>query len=444
MTDFTGERMEKVKLAYAATDGYQPVFGFERDFGARAVSRACVDRCEVLDKQIGVDAKNIRILDVGCSMGYISLFFANKGASVVGLDYNKKNVDFCRVLAETLGLRADFTHGTFSLDFCRSVIPSEYDIVFLFSVLHHVVTDVGLEATQLMLSNLLDKTDMFFVELAQKSEEVPFKWRDVLPEDDLEIFAGIDGIKIDKVALFPALGRTTIRPMYKVWKSRKRINGFLHRDVTTRWSEIKDGRTKDRKYYLTAELFTKGFVFIPPAANAYYRFLAELDAYRRIGPHPNFLPVVGSEIHGRVGYITLPAVKAQSLMQAINSGRPIDIRKVALSIIEILRAFSKSGLFWNDLRSHNLLLEDDRNVVAIDFEASTPIERENTLALFLWLLVDLQSGKTRTHSENVFQVGNALDVRKPPLAIDEYDPRLRDVAEIALRSVNIGDFFSKL
>ena len=72
-------------------------------------------------------------------MGYISLFFASKGATVTGIDSNPNQT---------------------------SLLEGEYDVVFWFSVLHHIVFKYGLRETQSMTSRLLDVADVLFVELA--------------------------------------------------------------------------------------------------------------------------------------------------------------------------------------------------------------------------------------------------------------------------------------
>jgi SAM-dependent methyltransferase len=328
-----------LRAAYKNVDGYQPVYKLEDHFADRSVSRICRDRCAFLHEHIGAESRNLRILDVGCSMGYISLYFAEIGAQVTGLDYQQTNVAFCRILSETLGIKATFERNDFSLELCNSLREGQYDVVFIFSVLHHVINKYGLLATQTMMAELLDKTDVLYVELARNSEDVSFDWKGRLPADELEIFAGIPGLEVERLKDFPALGGTTIRPLYRVRKSAKTFNGIRHLDIKVSRSFIRDGRSSDRKYFVTDHLFTKAFIFSKAGPETYNKFCREVATYHRIAGHPNFLPMLGCEIRGNLGLLTLPHIGSPTLLDELPNGR-FRLRQTSIAVISILRALA--------------------------------------------------------------------------------------------------------
>jgi SAM-dependent methyltransferase len=430
----------KLQAAYSKVDAYQPVFKFEGSFRSRAVSRGCEDRCEFLYKELGDDTPNLRILDVGCSMGYLSLFFAEKGASVTGLDFHEPNIDFCRTLSEITGIRASFTRAKFSMEYCRTVERGDYNVVFLFSVLHHVVSEFGLRTTQDMMADLLDKADVIYVELARRSEDVKFAWKDKLPENELDIFSGIPNLDVCLLGEFPALGETTIRPLYRVRKKTKRFGRIEHRDFEVQYSAIRDGRTRDRKYYVTDGLFTKCFIFSRQNMETFNRFSREACAYNFLGRHRNVLPVHGIEVAGRTATITFPKLTGKPLSLLLHE-RDLPLRETALSLLSLLVAFDSVGLFWNDLRAHNIAFYG-KTLVGFDFETANAIELENTRSLFLWLLWDLASRKPRSAEHNIFQ-HKLLDVPVPPLKAEEYPEELRDIALIALEAADTRTFLRK-
>lgn len=435
-----GERMAPPDLvtAYNAVDAYQPVFGFEQHFSKRGVSRGCIDRCEYLASEIGSDVKNLRILDVGCSMGYLTLYFARLGAKTAGYDYNEANIRFCQTLAAVHGLRSEFSFGTFGLDYARALPKGQFDVAFLFSVLHHVVHLYGLARTREIMAAMLERVDTLYVELALKTENVPFPWKQSLPEDELDIFADRDSLEIVRLADFPALGETTIRPLYRIRRKAAIANGITHRDAVGMRSAIKTGDTANRKYYLSADLFTKTFVFGPQDRETYSRFLAEVEAYRRLGEEPNFLPLLRYGIEGNTGAFTVPRVEGESLMEAIKAGRKIDVVRSTHDIARILRAFALRGLYWNDFRSHNLLVTE-AGLKAVDFEVSAPVEIEHTLHLFAWMIADIQHGRLETQERGAFAKG-ARHVPPPPFELKDFAAEIRPFVELALQSRSVAQF----
>ena len=428
----------ELEEAYAKVDAYQPVFGFESVFRQRGVSRGCVDRCEYLTRELGDDIRNLRILDIGCSMGYLTMYFARLGARTAGYDYNKANIHFCKTLARLHGLESEFTYGTFGLDYCKNLEKGGFDVAFLFSVLHHVVHLYGLEATRQIMDAMLDKVGTLYVELALKSENVPFPWKDSLPEDELDIFANRHKLEITRLADFPALGETTIRPLYRVRRRSPATNGLTHHNARELRSAIKTGATADRKYILSADLFTKAFIFQPLDRETYSRFLTEVEAYRRLGEEPNFLPLLRYGIEGNTGSYTVPRIEGRTLMEAISGGEKLDIGAVGSDLARILVSFASKGLYWNDFRSHNILVTET-GLKAVDFEVSAPVEIEHTLNLFAWMIYDVQSGRLMTQQNNVFAAG-ARNVQPPSLPLSEYSTEVRPLVELALSSHTLTEF----
>ena len=96
----------------------------------------------VIDKYIQPDMK---VLDVGCGVGTISLYVANKGNEVLGIDISEKAIDAAQRSAESLGIKnASFK----AIDFLYVVqeFQGEFDFIILNNVLEHLTNDkVGLQ-----------------------------------------------------------------------------------------------------------------------------------------------------------------------------------------------------------------------------------------------------------------------------------------------------------
>jgi 2-polyprenyl-3-methyl-5-hydroxy-6-metoxy-1,4-benzoquinol methylase len=432
----SAHELAELRSLYAQVDAYQPVYKLEHQFSNKSVSRDCVDRCKLLQEDLGVDLPNLRILDVGCSMGYLTLFLADKGASTLGIDAHAPNVAFCRSLARALGVDARFEVDVFNEAFTQKLQEGEHDVVLLFSVLHHVVAKYGLASVQKMMSRVLDSSDVIYVELARKSEDVPFAWRDSLPADELDIFAGIPDLRITKLAELPALGGTVARPLYKVVKVAESYCGHEHRPLSIERSAIRDGSTRNRKYASSPTLFTK--LFNIEQEDSYRRFLSERDIAQRVVAHANFPTLLASEQRGKLGVLTYKKLSGKTLMSALYEGEKIDSGRIAVNLANILTFLSDINVFWNDLRSHNLVLTEDQ-AVAVDFEVAGRHEIEHTLNIFLWLLYDLHSGSLQTQKRQIFASG-PMNVGRPPVSPEKLKGCVSEVASVAWKCENIKHF----
>jgi len=220
----TEAQITRVREAYDRVDAYQPVYGLESEFNDIKDARACLRRCELLEQHLGPDVRANRILDVGCALGYMAFYFAERGARVTAIDRDTNNVAFCRVLSKALNIPARFNLEALSPAFCDRLEEGSYDAVFIFSVLHHVLNEYGQDATRAMLSAVVTKSDRVYVELAQKAEMVEHKWRDRIPANDLDLLGGLGDV--EKVGEFPGIDGITNRPLYCIARPVKRFRAF--------------------------------------------------------------------------------------------------------------------------------------------------------------------------------------------------------------------------
>ena len=90
----------------------------------------------VLDRYL---AAGQRVLDIGCGTGAVSLYTADRGAGVLGIDISENAVASCRQSARRLGLDAQARFS--ALDFPRETPSGPFDMVVCFEVLEHLPDD---------------------------------------------------------------------------------------------------------------------------------------------------------------------------------------------------------------------------------------------------------------------------------------------------------------
>ena len=95
------------------------------------------ERLEIIDSEFPWFFNGSRLLDVASNWGFFSFHYAENFKEVVGIDFNKKCVDFCNQRNKHSHLT--FEHTSFR-DFSS---PYAFDKVFLGNVAHHLFLDAG-------------------------------------------------------------------------------------------------------------------------------------------------------------------------------------------------------------------------------------------------------------------------------------------------------------
>lgn len=76
-----------------------------------------------------------KILDLGCGAGWTSIFLAESGFKVVGVDIVPSNVDVAKARAKKLRLPCTFQVG----DMDNFALKEKFDAVLVFDALHHTI-----------------------------------------------------------------------------------------------------------------------------------------------------------------------------------------------------------------------------------------------------------------------------------------------------------------
>lgn len=121
---------------------YQNIYGHpEFDKQTRGIRCAEIrdNIIEIIKQYKELTGKNkIKILDIGCAQGFFSLECAKMELDVTGIDFENKNIDLCKFLNKEFNLSAKFQRKILDLEFVKSLNDNEYDIIFLFNIIHHV------------------------------------------------------------------------------------------------------------------------------------------------------------------------------------------------------------------------------------------------------------------------------------------------------------------
>lgn len=93
----------------------------------------------------------VKILDVGCGLGFDTVWFEQQGAYVTFMDIIKENVEVVRRICVLKGIEADFVY----LDSFEHIMElGEYDFIMALGSLHHAPKDVVAPEIRVLVKHL--------------------------------------------------------------------------------------------------------------------------------------------------------------------------------------------------------------------------------------------------------------------------------------------------
>lgn len=196
---------------------YQPLYNYPYQQSI-APLRPCADRCRAVEASMNGAIAGRRLWDMGCSLGYNTLYFVDRGMIGHGVDIDARNVALCREISRWTTGEASFAQGELTRETVAEMAPEEFDCGFLFSMLHHVIEARGLAYVQALMRDLTERIPVLYVELALASELPPpgYDWARHLPADELAILAACAGLQVDLIGRFPTHVGPVTRPIYRV------------------------------------------------------------------------------------------------------------------------------------------------------------------------------------------------------------------------------------
>lgn len=240
---------------------YQPIYNHSEL--SLTVSRTCDNRLVYIKKVYEALCKKkgspLRVLDLGCAQGYISLSIASWGANVTGVDFLDKNIDVCNILSkENQKFSTRFVCGKIET-VIQQIKKDEYDLVLGLSVFHHLCYAYGSSKICELIKSLSDKVSVGIFELALKQE--PLYWAKSLPEDYRELLQGFSCIKL--LAKMPTHLSDIVRPL--CYASNKYVFSpeqtliKIEKTLSAPHNLTGDTHLGTRRYYIGEGFFIKCF-----------------------------------------------------------------------------------------------------------------------------------------------------------------------------------------
>ncbi len=319
----------------------------------------------------------LKILDLGCSQGFISLNMASwQGLKTMGggdidkgyvcsIDSLDKNIHVCKLLAEE---HLDYKINFFQLRVEDAIINLQagyYDILIGLNIFQNLFKQYGLEPTKYLIKILSAKVPICIFEPALKSE--PFNWAASLPEDYREMFNAFDCVKLlayndtnisnvkrplifasNKYIYFKSLG------LLEINKALRKPNDYLPEDI-------------NKRYFFCDDKFVKFYSKKIGDAEAVFtnavEFLKNMD-----GKH-GFPKFIEFENNSDELWIVRQNIEGRTLTSVINNNEPYDAWDIIKQTLNWLIILEQHGYYHCDLFPNlsNLVLDLNGKVHLIDY-----------------------------------------------------------------------------
>ena len=429
--------LHSISEMYNEVESYQPLYNCPIE--SSTLKRSCIDRCKTIEQALVKLGRNFRLLDVGCSLGYFSFYFAERGANVVGIDFSPHNIALAKAVREFNRIPVDFQVRDFNEEFIEELPDKVYDVAFVLSVFHHIIHSKGLAYAQRLLNKLVSKVPIVIIELAMKKENVPYPWQESLPDDSTKIFEDCADSEIVKIGEFSTHLSDVKRPLFMVRQKSIIVNGKQYKIDHITQLAYQNAPGLNRTFCFGPEVFVKRYRICegPHRPENLRQIFREVSNFDLIGSRLKRFPILKDVECGRNEIsVVFERLDATNLVEVLSAKRKIDPRKVFMEILNAVAELRKVGLYHNDLRTWNVMVNDN-DVFLIDLGLAALEERDDTIYALLQILWDVQRG------EATIDVG--WPIKGPPSQNPkDYDESLQDLVGKLLACENIDVFFKRV
>lgn len=350
---------------------YQPIFGHPEL--CPTVSRQCDDRLaqiiSVYQALEMVFARPLRVLDLGCAQGFFSHSLSQLGARVHGVDFLEANIAVCQALATERGDHRIFFETARIEDVLSRLEVDRYDLILGLSVFHHIVEARSARAVRDMLTAAGHKVPVGLFEIAVAEE--PMYWAAAQPQSGRELLGGYSFVH--EIARYDTHLSDVRRPLYFASNRCWCLDGQA--GVFDRWTAVSNKVVPDphagtrRSYFSDKKLIT--LFRLDEKANRKQNLLEWENAVAFLSNPPPGLTAPRLESWGRSdteAWLIRELLPGMTLETHIAEGRgSYDPDRVLREVLLQLKAMEAAGVYHNDLRTWNVIVDPAGAATLIDY-----------------------------------------------------------------------------
>ncbi len=412
------------QLVNALPEKYQPIYGHpELSDGS---SRDCEDRLpiirDVAERLRTTLGRQLRVLDLGCAQGFFSLSLASSGATVVGADYLRENVEVCRALAAEQGyIGVSFIHGSIE-DLVAELKPGRFDLVLGLSVFHHLVYMHGLDTVKETIDRIARCIPVGIYELAVREE--PLYWAGAQPERPADLLAPYALVRklAEQSTHLSGISRPLFFASSQYWMVGDDFRAFDSFKSESHANAMGSHQDTRRYYFADGVMLKRMSLDVAALRKAnldeFDNEVAYLRNPKRLKGSPKL--IAGCRDASEV-WILRETLPGQLLSELMEEQTPYAYEKVLDAVIDQLSTLEDAGLHHNDVRCWNILVSDKGEATFIDYGAISATDKDCVWPDHL-LLAFLITAREIVHGN----IKRTDPVRRPLLDVTLLPARYRD------------------
>jgi SAM-dependent methyltransferase len=432
------EQLNKIKKLQG---NYHPIYDLGAEYEQSPRLENLIFNCEIIRAEFSqvLRKDQVRILDVGCNLGYVSFNLAAAGFNAVGVDIDPANIRFCQTLARYNGSSARFeAMDFFGVAESRDADWENLDCLLLLNVVHQLIFSQGLHYATMMLGRLAKRVDVVFIELARKAEYMSHGKDHLLPDDPAAV---LSACRDCEVKLIKHHGR----PLYRVSRLTSRV-GFLYVQPKKISFSESAAHGISRKYYKGNGRFLKLLRFTDSQTRQPYDGeVSGLLALQGTGLAPTIIDWFATPTFGALLMEKIEGAELRTCLTKFSRGSKL--YRFIEQYLSIGAALAQRKLYHNDLAPHNIFVLSDSSLCATDFDQTDTTCYIDPFAVMLWTVFDIIAGQDESYRRQIYPklhdpggITRASLTFYPNFSGFELDEFLKDFIDRALTNNSWFDF----
>ena len=374
---------------------YHPIFGHpELSHGARRGSETRLEKIvQVYRALADLHGRPLKVLDLGCALGYFSFNLAQLGADVTAIDSDPICVGVCREISKEnphLSVSVMQKAVENSIELLQS---GDFDLVLGLSIFHHITFSSGFKNAHTIVQELIGENSVLLCELAEKSE--PVYWAECLPESPLAFLEPASFVvEIDR---FHNHLSSETRGLWvasnRIWVLGSRAGFF---DTVTDQSHpfVGNFHRGTRKYFFGPDTIVKKYSLGSGLDEFNLREASrEVEVLTTAPPAVSFPSLIFGAKMGDSFWVVESRLDGFPLLEGAGFKLEVEPKQLVQGLLDELIALEKAGFYHADIRSWNILISAEGKVRIVDFGSIHPKSEKDgspAFAIFRFMAVALE------------------------------------------------------